>query len=125
MCENKDSHRCVFAPFCGGQRRASGLGYDEEFLYQPLSLNINHKPSTLDDVYYLSYALEKKNKNENNEKNDDNNENINEKDNVNKKSNLKKNKKVKFNNNIEELEEPIPNEMHKYCHLCKKQFDNY
>ena len=23
------------------------------------------------------------------------------------------------------LEEPVPNDMHKYCHLCKKQFDNY
>ena len=29
------------------------------------------------------------------------------------------------NNNINLLEEPIPNELHKYCHLCKKQFDNY
>ena len=27
------------------------------------------------------------------------------------------------NNNI--LEEPVPNEQHKYCHLCKKHFDNY
>ena len=27
------------------------------------------------------------------------------------------------NNNI--LDEPIPNEIHKYCHLCKKHFDNY
>ena len=27
--------------------------------------------------------------------------------------------------NINILDEPIPNEMHKYCHLCKKQFDNY
>ena len=29
------------------------------------------------------------------------------------------------NNKDNILEEPIPNEMHKYCHLCKKQFDNY
>ena len=34
--------------------------------------------------------------------------------------------KVKNVNNINNiLEEPIPNDMHKYCHLCKKQFDNY
>ena len=29
------------------------------------------------------------------------------------------------NNNNNLLDEPIPNELHKYCHLCKKQFDNY
>ena len=92
-------------------KRLEREGYDEEFLYQPLSLNINHKPSTLDDVYYLRYVLEKKNKNENNEKNDDNNEQINEKDNANKKSNLKKNKKVKFNNNIEEYNNDESNEI--------------
>ena len=33
------------------------------------------------------------------------------------------NNNSKNNNNI--LDEPIPNEMHKYCHLCKKHFDNY
>jgi hypothetical protein len=42
-----------------------------------------------------------------------------------KNINITTDKKGNFNNNIEELEEPIPNEMHKYCHLCKKQFDNY
>ena len=42
---------------------------------------------------------------------------------VNKNNDLSKNKKTNNINNI--LEEPIPNEMHKYCHLCKKQFDNY
>ena len=30
--------------------------------------------------------------------------------------------KVNFDNITDE---PIPNEMHKYCHLCKKHFDNY
>jgi len=38
--------------------------------------------------------------------------------------NISKDKKSN-NNNINLLEEPIPNELHKYCHLCKKQFDNY
>jgi len=38
--------------------------------------------------------------------------------------NISKDKKSN-NNNISILEEPIPNELHKYCHLCKKQFDNY
>ena len=38
--------------------------------------------------------------------------------------NISKDKKSN-NNNISLLEEPIPNELHKYCHLCKKQFDNY
>jgi hypothetical protein len=38
--------------------------------------------------------------------------------------NISKDKKSN-NNNINVLEEPIPNELHKYCHLCKKQFDNY
>ena len=35
------------------------------------------------------------------------------------------NDKKSNNNNINVLEEPIPNELHKYCHLCKKNFDNY
>ena len=45
--------------------------------------------------------------------------------NNNKKNSTKKcdtTKEKKYNNN---LEEPLPNEMHKYCHLCKKPFDNY
>ena len=42
------------------------------------------------------------------------------KNNINKE-NIKS--KENINNNI--LDEPIPNEMHKYCHLCKKNFDNY
>ena len=37
----------------------------------------------------------------------------------------KEKEKGSNNNNTNNLEEPIPNEMHKYCHLCKKQFDNY
>ena len=37
----------------------------------------------------------------------------------------KEKEKGSNNNNTNILEEPIPNEMHKYCHLCKKQFDNY
>ena len=37
----------------------------------------------------------------------------------------KKNNNNNNNNNISELDEPIPNESHKYCHLCKKTFDNY
>ena len=41
-----------------------------------------------------------------------------------KNLNISKDKKSN-NNNISILEEPIPNELHKYCHLCKKQFDNY
>ena len=38
---------------------------------------------------------------------------------------ISKDKKSNNNNNINLLDEPIPNELHKYCHLCKKQFDNY
>ena len=38
---------------------------------------------------------------------------------------ISKDKKSNDNNNINLLDEPIPNELHKYCHLCKKQFDNY
>lgn len=91
-------------------KRLEREGYDEEFLYQPLNMNFNHKPSSIDDIYYLNYVLEKKNKNENNEINDDNNEQINEKD-INKKSNLKKNKKVKFNNNITEYNNNENNEI--------------
>lgn len=34
-----------------------------------------------------------------------------------------KDDKQNINNNI--LDEPIPNETHKYCHLCRKNFDNY
>ena len=41
------------------------------------------------------------------------------------KSKEKEKEKGNNNNNINILEEPIPNEMHKYCHLCKKPFDNY
>ena len=37
----------------------------------------------------------------------------------------KEKEKGNNNNNTNILEEPIPNEMHKYCHLCKKPFDNY
>ena len=37
----------------------------------------------------------------------------------------KEKEKGNSNNNTNILEEPIPNEMHKYCHLCKKPFDNY
>ena len=47
----------------------------------------------------------------------------------------KKEEKLKNNANKENanpkenindiLDEPLPNEMHKYCHLCKKNFDNY
>jgi len=37
----------------------------------------------------------------------------------------KEKEKGSNNNNTNILEEPIPNEMHKYCHLCKKPFDNY
>jgi len=54
----------------------------------------------------------------------------NEKDNEkreNKEKENKKKKEVRNSNNKEEdiLEEPLPNEKHKYCHLCKKFFDNY
>ena len=42
-------------------------------------------------------------------------------DKENNNSNIKNNSKI--NENI--LDEPIPNEGHKYCHLCKKHFDNY
>ena len=41
------------------------------------------------------------------------------------KNNDKENISSKSNNNNNVLDEPIPNEMHKYCHLCKKHFDNY
>ena len=66
----------------------------------------------------------------NNKKDKENNTSSNIIKNKNNKNNSKNinitaDKKGNFNNNIEELEEPIPNEMHKYCHLCKKQFDNY
>ena len=37
----------------------------------------------------------------------------------------KEKEKGNSNNNTNIIEEPIPNEMHKYCHLCKKPFDNY
>ena len=37
----------------------------------------------------------------------------------------KEKEKGNSHNNTNILEEPIPNEMHKYCHLCKKPFDNY
>ena len=54
---------------------------------------------------------------ENNTLLDDSNKNSNKNCDITKET-----KGKKYNNN---LEEPLPNEMHKYCHLCKKQFDNY
>ena len=46
---------------------------------------------------------------------------------------IKKNQKNKLKikeekidkENISIIEEPLPNEIHKYCHICKKAFDNY
>ena len=83
-------------------KRLEREGYDEEFLYQPLDLKVPNKNGDNDDIYYLNYVLDKKNKNiknNDNDNDDDNNEQIN-KNNVNKKSNLKK--KVKFNDNVVE-----------------------
>ena len=39
----------------------------------------------------------------------------------------KKKKEVRNSNNkeINIQDEPLPNESHKFCHLCKKRFDNY
>ena len=76
-------------------KRLEREGYDEEFLYQPLNMKVKNKISSLDDIYYLNYVLEKKDKNENKEEKE---EKLDEsKDNTGKKkSNLKKNKKVKF-----------------------------
>ena len=42
-----------------------------------------------------------------------------------KNNNNSKNDNTKKNDNNNILDEPIPNEIHKYCHLCKKHFDNY
>ena len=60
----------------------------------------------------------------NNSKEKENNTLINDSNkNSNKNCDISKETKgKKYNNN---LEEPLPNEMHKYCHLCKKPFDNY
>ena len=84
-------------------KRLEREGYDEEFLYQPLNMKIKNKHSPLDDIYYLNYVLEKKDKNEN--KNiEEEEEMLNEsKDNGGKnKSILKKNKKVKFKEDLKE-----------------------
>jgi len=35
------------------------------------------------------------------------------------------NKNISDKNNNDELEEPIPNGMHKYCHICNINYDNY
>lgn len=45
----------------------------------------------------------------------------------NKEKENRKKKEVRNSNNkeINILDEPLPNESHKYCHLCKKHFDNY
>ena len=88
-------------------KRLEKFGYDEEFLYQPLSLKVNNKKSEIDDIYDLNYVLEKKDK-KTEQKNDD--EEINEdlKENTNKKKSILKNKKVKFNvadNNEDEDED--------------------
>ena len=50
-----------------------------------------------------------------------------EKEKDNEKRENKKRKEVRNSNNkeINILDEPLPNESHKYCHLCKKHFDNY
>lgn len=43
-----------------------------------------------------------------------------------KLKNVMNKENIKPKENINDiLDEPIPNEMHKYCHLCKKNFDNY
>ena len=72
----------------------------------------------------IKLDLEMKNNTGNKEKeNDVTTNNNNNNPNVSKNNESPKEKKISNINNI--LEEPIPNEMHKYCHLCKKQFDNY
>ena len=72
----------------------------------------------------IKLDLEMKNNNTTNkEKENDATTNNNNNPNVSKNNESPKEKKVSNINNI--LEEPIPNDMHKYCHLCKKQFDNY
>ena len=64
-----------------------------------------------------------KNNNKEKEKENSTITNNNRNQNVNENNGVSKEKKVNNINNI--LEEPMPNEMHKYCHLCKKQFENY
>ena len=70
----------------------------------------------------IQLDLEMKNNSTNREKENDTTINNNNQ-NASKNNESPKEKKVSNINNI--LEEPIPNDMHKYCHLCKKQFDNY
>lgn len=89
-------------------KRLEKEGYDEEFLYQPLSLKVKNKISELDDIYNLNYVLQKKDLNENKDQNEDNEEEIDENNNNKKKSILKKNKKdkkVKFKDNLIENDE--------------------
>ena len=71
----------------------------------------------------IKLDLEMKNNTTNKEKENDATTNNNNNPNFSKNNESPKDKKVSNINNI--LEEPLPNEMHKYCHLCKKQFDNY
>ena len=70
------------------------------------------------DLEHFANNKEKEKDNNSKDANNKNNQNSN------KKKDVSKEKKVNpMNNN--NLEEPLPNEMHKYCHLCKKPFDNY
>ena len=90
-------------------KRLEKEGYDEEFLYQPLNLNVRKKME-LDDIYNVNYVLQKKNENEKKEQDEYNGEELAEsKDNQNKKkSNLKKSnkdKKVKFKDDLVENDE--------------------
>ena len=71
------------------------------------------------DLEHFANNKEKEKENNSKEANNKNNQNSN------KKKDVSKEKKVNPMNNNNNLEEPLPNEMHKYCHLCKKPFDNY
>ena len=94
-------------------KRLEKEGYDEEFLYQPLKLNVKNKKTEFDDIYNFNYVLPNKNKEQ--EQNEDNEEELDEsKDNHNKKkSNLKKSnkdKKVKFKDLTENDEDNNDND---------------
>jgi len=72
---------------------------------------------------YQNKMKKKEDKNKKNKSDLKSKEKEKEKEKNNNNSKNDNNTKKNDNNNI--LDEPIPNEMHKYCHLCKKHFDNY
>ncbi len=79
---------------------------------------------TIKEAGMIKNKLKKKEDRKKNKSNIKSKDKVKDKEKNNDKENISTNSNNNNNNN-NILDEPIPNEMHKYCHLCKKNFDNY